>query len=154
MYNLPNTAQQRCWHDAEDIPYPPASEDPLMRALQPGEVGVSFMTDGGERQILLEAELKLVDRTVQPGEFCKRAIDEVQSGVVTDIHVKSRLEHAISREPVEGWKALGDLMTRVDAEVGDYVVFDDWIGQVGHSLYVTTQLTSFTGDRGASYATN
>jgi len=142
MYSLPNTAQQRCWHDAEEIPYSPASEDPLMRALQPGEVGVSFLTEDGERDILLETELKLVDRTVHPGEFCKRAIDEVQSGVVIDIHVKSRLEHAISREIVEGWKTLDDLMTRVDAEIGDYVVFDDWVGQVGHSLYATTELTS------------
>lgn len=117
-----------------------------MRPLQPGEVGVSFLTEGGEREILLESDLKLVDRTVQPGDFCKRAIDETQSGIVTDIHVKSRLEHAISREAVEGWKTLDDLMTKVDAEIGDYVVFDDWIGQVGRSLYATTKLTSFAGD--------
>ena len=106
----------------------------MMRPLQPGEVGVSFLTDGGEREILPEAELRLVDRTIQPGDFCKRTIDDVQSGVVLNVQVKGRIEHVISGEPVEGWKTLDELETRVDAEIGDYVVYDDWIGQVCHSV--------------------
>ncbi|KAG6911555.1 hypothetical protein DXG01_011857 [Tephrocybe rancida] len=120
----------RCWHDAEDVPPQTALTDPMMRPLRPGEVGVSFLADGGEREILPESELRLVDRSIQPGDFCKRTIDDVQSGVVTNVHVKGRMEHVISGELVEGWKTVEDLETRLDAEIGDYVVYDDWIGQV------------------------
>jgi ubiquitin-conjugating enzyme E2 O len=151
---LSKTTQQRCWHDAEDIsPHPAAAADPLMRALQPGEVGVSFLTNGGEREILPEADLKLVDRTVQPGDFCKRAIDEVQSGVITDVRIKSRIEHVISGEVVEGWKTVEDIDRRVDAEIGDYVVFDDWIGQVCcFGCFAREKLTtSVAGYRGVKY---
>jgi hypothetical protein len=101
----------------------------MMRQLQPGEVGVSFL-DGAERNILPESDLRLIDRTIPPGDFCKRSIDDVRSGVVINTRVKGRLEHAISGEPVEGWKTLEDLESRADAEIGDYVVYDDWIGQV------------------------
>ncbi|GLB35998.1 putative ubiquitin-conjugating enzyme family protein [Lyophyllum shimeji] len=120
----------RCWHDAEDVPPQNTLSDPMMRPLQPGEVGVSFFAEGGEREILPESELRLVDRIIQPGDLCKRTIEDVQSGVVTGVHVKGRIEHAISGEPVEGWKTLDELETRVDAEIGDYVAYDDWIGQV------------------------
>lgn len=101
-----------------------------MRQLQHGEVGVSFLADGGRREILPEADLKLVDRTLQPGDFCKRSIDDVLSGVITNVHVKGRIEHVISGEVVEGWKSLDDLAIRMDAEIGDYVIYDDWVGQV------------------------
>jgi ubiquitin-conjugating enzyme E2 O len=120
-------ARKRCWHDAEDVPS--QSLDAMMRSLKHGEVGVSFLTDGGEREILPESELKLVDRTLQPGDFCKRSIDDVRSGVVTGVQVQGRVEHVISGESV-GWKTLDDIEHRVEAEIGDYVVYDDWIGQV------------------------
>lgn len=102
----------------------------MMRPLRPGEVGVSFLADGGEREILPESELRLIDRNIQPGDFCKRSIDDVQSGVVTDIHVRGRIQHVISGESVEEWKALDDFEARLYAEIGDYVVYDNWIGQV------------------------
>ncbi|KAG5647587.1 hypothetical protein DXG03_008940 [Asterophora parasitica] len=108
----------------------------MMRPLQPGEVGVSFMSDAGqpgspgEREILPESDLRLVDRTIQPGDFCKHTIDDVRSGVVTNVRVKGRIEHAISGEAVEGWKTLEELDATVGAEIGDYVVYDDWVGQV------------------------
>ncbi|KAF9462093.1 hypothetical protein BDZ94DRAFT_1194975 [Collybia nuda] len=119
----------RCWHDAEDVPPPSPISDPMMRPLNPGEVGVSFLNDGGEREILLETQLRLVDRTLQPGDFCKRSIDDLRSGVVTNVHVKGHIEHVISGESI-GWRTLEELEDRVDAEIGDYVVYDDWIGQV------------------------
>jgi len=100
-----------------------------MRQLHPGEVGVSFLGDAGEREILPENDLRLIDRTFQPGDFCKRNVDDVRSGVVINVRVNGRIEHAISGELV-GWRALGDLESRADAEIGDYVVYDDWIGQV------------------------
>ncbi|KAF8640906.1 hypothetical protein AX17_000554 [Amanita inopinata Kibby_2008] len=118
----------RCWHDAEDMP--PNPLDPLMRPLNHGEVGVSFLADGGSREILPESALRLVDRTLNPGDYCKRNIDDVHSGVVTNLHVRGRIEHAITGEQVEEWWTANDLERKADAEIGDHVVYDDWIGQV------------------------
>lgn len=101
-----------------------------MRPLQPGEVGVSFISDGGEREILPESDLELVDRSFQPGDYCKRSLDDVRSAVVTSVKVKGRLEHVISGEQVEGWRTVDDIEDKPDAEIGDYVIFEDWIGQV------------------------
>lgn len=120
----------RCWHDPEEVPQNASFTDPLMRPLQHGEVGVSFISDGGEREILPESDLKLVDRSFQPGDYCKRSVEDVCSGVVVAVKVKGRLEHAISGEQVEGWWTVDDVEDKPDAEIGDYVIFEDWIGQV------------------------
>ncbi|KAF5375118.1 hypothetical protein D9758_000439 [Tetrapyrgos nigripes] len=122
----------RCWHDAEDMAIPPgAMSDPLMRPLKPGEVGVSWLNENAHsREILPESELQLLDRTLQPGDFCKRSVDDLQSGVVTNIQTRCRIEHVISKEPVEGWKTSDDFQHRTDADIGDYVVYNDWVGQV------------------------
>jgi len=101
-----------------------------MRPLKRGEVGVSWLTEGGRREILPEIELELLDRTLQPGDFCKRNIDDVRSGIVTDLRVRCRVEHVINKEAVEGWKPSEDIHYRSDAEIGDYVMYNDWIGQV------------------------
>ncbi|PPQ62994.1 hypothetical protein CVT24_006100 [Panaeolus cyanescens] len=120
----------RCWHDPEDVP-PQPHVDPLMRPLAYGEVGVTFMSHLQKREILLESELRLVDRTLQPGDYCKKSIDDVRAGVVTNISVKGRIQHALSNEPMPvKWVTLSDLEDRGDAEIGDYVVYDDWVGQV------------------------
>ncbi|KAI0695133.1 hypothetical protein BC835DRAFT_980174 [Cytidiella melzeri] len=125
----------RCWHDAEDIP--PQSEqlmaDPLMRPLQHGEVGVSFFaatSDLPQREILPESKLVLLDRMYQPGDLLKKSIDDVQSGIVTGIDVRGRLEHAISFEPIASWKTMDDMEFYIDVDMGDYVVYNDWVGQV------------------------
>ncbi|KAF8213205.1 hypothetical protein K438DRAFT_1803556 [Mycena galopus ATCC 62051] len=133
-----NGVVMRCWHDAEDVAPQTPFSDPLMRPLQRGEVGVSFYRDDPDtntrqefdRQILPESELVLVDRTFHRGDFCKRSIDDVRSGVVTNARVNGRCEHVVSGERVEGWTKLEELSDRTYAEVGDYVVYDDWIGQV------------------------
>ena len=101
-----------------------------MRPLVHGEVGVTFISHGSLRQILPESDLKLVDRTLQPGDYCKRSLDDVRSGVVTSATVKGRLVHAISAEPVDGWRNANDLEEKKDADIGDFVAYDDWIGQV------------------------
>ncbi|KZT72795.1 hypothetical protein DAEQUDRAFT_722414 [Daedalea quercina L-15889] len=119
----------RCWHDAEDLPPPAENTDPLMRPLKPGEVGVSYFPRP-TREILPEAQLELVDRNYQPGDLLKRSVDDVVSGVVTGIEVKGRLEHAISDEPLHEWKTTSEVQTAIDVDMGDYVVYDDWIGQV------------------------
>ncbi|KAK1228645.1 hypothetical protein PQX77_008239 [Marasmius sp. AFHP31] len=104
--------------------------DPLSRPLERGEVGVSFLSEGGRREIIPEIDLKLLDRTLQPGDFCKRSVDDLRSGVIKKARVRGHVEHVISGEPVEGWKTLEDIRFRRDAEIGDYVVYDDWFGQV------------------------
>ncbi|KAH9039937.1 hypothetical protein EDB84DRAFT_1477060 [Lactarius hengduanensis] len=103
--------------------------DPLMRPLERGEVGVSFLPNG-IREILPESEFTLVDRMFQPGDLCKRSIDDVRSGVITSVDVKGRLEHAISGEPVPNWKSMNDIEIPADVDIGDYVAYDNWIGQL------------------------
>ncbi|KZT05999.1 uncharacterized protein LAESUDRAFT_759881 [Laetiporus sulphureus 93-53] len=119
----------RCWHDAEDIPPAAETVDPLMRPLLQGEVGVSYFPRP-TREILLESELDLVDRMFQPGDPLKRSVDDVVSGMVTGLDVKGRLEHAISGEPIPGWKSTDEVDPAVEVDLGDYVVYDDWVGQV------------------------
>jgi ubiquitin-conjugating enzyme E2 O len=104
-----------------------------MRPLEKGEVGVSFFPNG-IREILPESEFTLVDRMFQPGDLCKRSIDDVRSGVITSVDVKGRLEHAISGDPVPDWKSMNDIETPADVDIGDYVAYDNWIGQVRPSL--------------------
>ena len=105
-----------------------------MRPLERGEVGVSFFPSG-TREILPESEFTLVDRMFQPGDLCKRSIDDVRSGVITSVDVKGRLEHAISGEPVPDWKSMNDIETPADVDIGDYVAYDNWIGQVRPPLW-------------------
>lgn len=114
--------------------------DPLMRPLTRGEVGVSFLP-GGLREIVPESEYELVDRTFQAGDYCKRSLDDVRSGVVVNTHVQARLVHAISSEPVNGWTDVKDLRHATTVNAGDYVMYDDWIGQVSnfHVLHLTIQ---------------
>jgi len=100
-----------------------------MRPLEKGEVGVSFFPNG-IREILPESEFTLVDRMFQPGDLCKRSIDDVRSGVITSVDVKGRLEHAISGGPVPDWKSMNDIETPADVDIGDYVAYDNWIGQI------------------------
>ncbi|OBZ79709.1 E2/E3 hybrid ubiquitin-protein ligase UBE2O [Grifola frondosa] len=119
----------RCWHDAEELP--PAAEvvDPLMRPLEPGEVGVSYFRRT-YREILSEDKLNLIDRMYHPGDLLKRSVDDMRSGVVTNIYVKGRLAHAISGVPVPGWRDTSEVENAIDIDMGDYVVYNDWVGQV------------------------
>jgi len=103
--------------------------DPLMQPLKRGEVGVSFLPCG-VREIVPEADYTLVDRTFQAGDYCKRNLDDVQSGVVVSTGVQAKLAHAISGESVQGWKDVKHLRHAASINGGDYVVYDDWVGQV------------------------
>lgn len=49
---------------------------------------------------------------------------------LSSIDVNCRLEHAITGEEIEGWKRTSELETAVEVELGDYVVHNDWVGQV------------------------
>ena len=101
-----------------------------MRPLAHGEVGVSFLSDGNEREILPESALRLIDRTLSVGDYCKRNIDEVCSGVVTNVRVRGRVEHVITGEEVDGWWFMDDFERKRDADIGDHVIYNDWVGQV------------------------
>lgn len=108
--------------------------DPLMRPLKRGEIGVNFFPSG-ERAILSETDFELVDRTFRRGDFCKRRVEDVQSGVIKKVDTQVRVVHAISGEPVEGWRNKEEFHLADQAEIADYVVYDDWIGQVGCSVH-------------------
>ena len=101
-----------------------------MRPLRHGEVGVSFLSDGTEREILPESALRLIDRSLGVGDYCKRNIDEVCSGVVTNVHVRGRVEHVVTGEEVDGWCSISDFERKRDGDIGDHVIYDDWVGQV------------------------
>ncbi|TFK50613.1 hypothetical protein OE88DRAFT_1736118 [Heliocybe sulcata] len=98
----------RCWHNAEDLPPPAHHPDPLMRPLQCGVVGVSFFP-AAACETLPERRLRLVDRTFVSGDLCKRRVEDGGGAWV--------------EEP-------GEMEYEVDMEAGDYVVCDDWIGQI------------------------
>ncbi|KAG1715995.1 hypothetical protein ID866_1160 [Astraeus odoratus] len=140
----------RCWHDAEDLPIPGPIIDPLMRPLNRGEVGVSFFP-GGVREIVSEADYTLVDRTFQVGDYCKRSIDDLRSGVVVNTEIQAKLVHAISGEPVKGWKDIKNLRHATGVNGGDYVVYDDWVGQV-RMLHILLQLPAYLHRRLSRYA--
>jgi ubiquitin-conjugating enzyme E2 O len=108
--------------------------DPLMRPLNRGEIGVSFFP-GGVRDIVLESDYELVDRTFQPGDYCKRSLDDLRSGVVTSIEAQARLVHAINGGEVEGWRNIKELRRATDIDAGDYVIHDDWVGQVRFNVW-------------------
>ena len=111
--------------------------------LERGEVGVSFFPQG-YREILKEAELELIDRSFQPGDLCKRSIDDVRSGVVTHVDVQCKLEHAISGEQVPGWKTMSEICSTLECELGDYVAYNNWIGQVRAILYILPAIICLT----------
>lgn len=106
-----------------------------MRPLVQGEVGVSFVSEGGKREIVRETELRLIDRSFISGDFCKRSVDDAQSGVVRKAIVRTRIEHVISGEPVDGWYTSSDFQPTIHPEMGSYVVYNDWVGQVSISSF-------------------
>ena len=68
--------------------------------------------------------------------------------------MKGRLEHAISGEAVAEWKTMDEIEVAVDIDMGDYVVHNDWVGQVrAHDIANCRgmiELVLFVGRRGTS----
>lgn len=54
---------------------------------------------------------------------------------MSSIDVKGRLEHAITSEEIPGWKGKDDIECYIDVDMGDYVVYDDWVGQVRFCVF-------------------
>ena len=112
-----------------------------MRPLRRGEVGVAFFPHH-DREILPESDFILVDRHFLIGDICKRSFEDVQSAIVTSVDVKFQVAHAISGAHAEGWKTVEDVQDLFDVSNGDYVEYDDWIGQVtDNSFPLTSKLT-------------
>ena len=44
--------------------------------------------------------------------------------------MKGRLDHAISGASVQEWKTMDEVEGAVDIDMGDFVVYNDWVGQV------------------------
>ncbi|EKM83554.1 hypothetical protein AGABI1DRAFT_117056 [Agaricus bisporus var. burnettii JB137-S8] len=151
----------RCWYDTEDDAPPEDNfPDPYFRPLKDGEFVVVLASDHSKRDIVTEPKIHLVDRVLRLGDFCKRAHDDVRSGVVLDARVRARLAHVISGEEVQGWKTMDDVEERTCLELGDYVAYDDWVGQIFDEALVQLQSSGqivklpemgsrlFIGDRG------
>ncbi|CAE6495755.1 unnamed protein product [Rhizoctonia solani] len=119
----------RSWHDADDQAPPLNPADPLELPLKKGEFGITDI-ERRTRHIVPEAEYELVDRTFRVGDVCKRGIDDVASAVVLDVRCELRLKHAISSVPVQGWIPGNEVENKPGVMLGDYVVCDDWVGQV------------------------
>lgn len=77
-----------------------------------------------------ESEYELVDRTFRVGDVCKRGIDDVASAVVLEVRCELRLKHAISGVEVKEWISGDEVENKPGVMLGDYVVCDDWVGQV------------------------
>lgn len=103
--------------------------DPLLRPLKRGEVGVSFFPNQS-REILPESQLTLVDRFMQMGDIVKRRVEDLESAVVTSVKPRFKVAHAISGKKIEEWKTMDDVKSIHDISVGDYVAYDNWIGQI------------------------
>ena len=100
-----------------------------MRPLKRGEVGVSYFPSQ-HRAILPESDFELIDRMFRYGDLVKRSIDDVHSGVVTSVEVECRVEHVISKGKVDAWVRSSDIDWSADVTIGDYVIYEDWIGIV------------------------
>ncbi len=100
---------QRCWHDSEGLVIPEQLlQDPLLRPLKPGEIGVSFFPSQ-DREITSDSKFKLVDRPFQTGDVCKRRVEDVQSGVVKSVNTNFKAAHVISKEVVKDWLTKEDI---------------------------------------------
>lgn len=84
----------------------------------------------GAHQIVRESDYYLVDRSLQPGDLVKRSVHDVQSGVVLESRVDVKLEHAVSMTQYAPWVSSEELENATEVYVGDYVIYDDWVGQV------------------------
>ncbi|TFL06373.1 hypothetical protein BDV98DRAFT_559298 [Pterulicium gracile] len=129
----------RCWHDdSSQIPHHEMSghedfPDFFREPLKTGQVGVAMFpsaSNHGSNHIISESEAVLVDRSFHVGDYCKQQIQDMMSGVVLDLEVHAKLKHAISGVELEGFHNIEDLDPYTELDVGDYVIHDDWVGQV------------------------
>lgn len=100
-----------------------------MRTLKPGEVGVAYYPMG-RREICSEDEFGLLDRTFRPGSVCKCFQEDSMSGIVLSTNVHVRVQHAITHELLDRWVPLEETNPGHELEVGDHIIYDDWVGQV------------------------
>ncbi|KAH8835912.1 hypothetical protein DL96DRAFT_1576028 [Flagelloscypha sp. PMI_526] len=122
----------RCWHHGEEeIPVVPPQFEAFFRPLKKGEYGVAFTND--KREIVDESQIRLIDRCLQLNDHVKRSTTDLQSATITGMNVRAKVAHAITGELLLDWITEDVLKKRSTAEVGDLVLYDDWVGQVVES---------------------
>lgn len=105
------------------------------------QVGVqSYPT--GKREILPESSFRLVDRAFVRGDFCKREQDDIQSGVVLNVKVEVKVQHAITMQTVDQWFDKDEFRATQPLSIGDIVLYDDWVGQAS-GFTVTVHLSQY-----------
>ena len=92
---------------------------------------VSFFVEPTVSEIKSAPELRMVDRNFRTGDICQRiGSDDPQPGTVINARVKACLAQAISGKEIPGWKTKADFELPCQPDVGEYVTYDNWIGQV------------------------
>ena len=90
-----------------------------------------FIDKDHARGIFPESSFRLLDRLFEPGDLCKRNIEDAESAVVNRIDIEFRVQQSITGKSIDWWLTKEDLDYSLDLHVGDYVTYGDWVGQVG-----------------------
>jgi len=80
--------------------------------------------------IVPESLLTLRSRDFLKGDVVKRSLTNIESATIVDITAEAKLEHAITKEPVDAWVPWNLLGNSMIIEARDKVVFDEWLGTV------------------------
>ncbi|CDZ96814.1 Ubiquitin-conjugating enzyme [Phaffia rhodozyma] len=120
-------------------------------ALYPNELALSVlyakddMIKYATRRVVSQDTVVLEDRSLSCGDAVKRSWSETESGQIMEVEVMSRLRHVLTGEPVEGWVSSTELVGALAVEVGDRVIYNDWLGvieKVNEEATVECQLTN------------
>jgi ubiquitin-conjugating enzyme E2 O len=71
-----------------------------------------------------ESSLILVQRDFIKGDLVKRSLTSVEAAVVKDVRTEVMMEHAITKEKVNGWVGFEKLENGFALEARDRVVLD------------------------------
>jgi len=64
------------------------------------------------------------------------------SGIVLSTEVHVRVQHAITHELLDRWVALNETNPGHELEIGDHIIYDDWVGQVRLSPFFCNRFPS------------
>lgn len=100
------------------------------RSLKQGEVVVSFLGKDYPQGLCWESMCTVLDRVLEPGNVCKRNIEDPESAIVDRVSTEFRPCHNISEHTILQWYTKNDVEYSLYLNLGDYVIYDDWTGQV------------------------
>lgn len=102
--------------------------------------------------IVPESTLLLFHREFPTGDCVKRSLTAVESAIVLSSRSEVQAEHVITEERIRSWIPYEDLELAIPVEVGDHVIYDEWIGIIHdvsllpRSDTTTRRLRADTGD--------